>query len=261
MSAVALLSTRRTIRVVERNARSYVRVWPVFVSGFVEPIFYLFSIGIGVGELVGDLPGPGGQPISYQAFVAPAMLAASAMNATVFDCTFNFFYKFKYALTFEGMLATPLGVRDIVRGELAWALVRGAVYCLVFLLTMVAMGLVESWWAVLALPAAVLIGFAFGGAGLGLATFIRSFVDFPYIGLAIAPLFLFSATFFPLDQYPALLQWVVRASPLYQGVVLERALVLGEVDAGLLVHMLYLALVGWFGLRLAVRRLGVLLQP
>jgi lipooligosaccharide transport system permease protein len=261
VSAVALLGARRTIRVVERNARTYVRVWPAFVSGFVEPVFYLFSIGIGVGELVGDLPGPGGQPVSYEAFVAPGMLAASAMNATVFDCTFNFFYKFKYALTFEGMLATPLGVRDVVRGELAWALVRGAIYTLAFLLTMVAMGLVESWWAVLALPVAVLIGFAFGGIGLGLTTYMRSFVDFPYVGLAIAPLFLFSATFFPLDEYPALLEWIVRASPLYQGVVLERALVLGDVDAGLLVHVAYLAAVGWFGLRLAVRRLGVLLQP
>jgi lipooligosaccharide transport system permease protein len=261
MSALALLGARRTLRVVERDARSYVRVWPVFVSGFVEPIFYLFSIGIGVGELVGDLPGPGGQPVSYQAFVAPAMLAASAMNATVFDCTFNFFYKFKYALTFEGMLATPLGVRDVARGELVWALVRGAIYGLVFLVTMTAMGLVESWWAVLALPGATLIGFAFGGVGLGLTTYMRSFVDFPYIGLAIAPLFLFSATFFPLDEYPTVLEWVVRISPLYQGVAIERALVLGDVSAGLLVHAAYLAVVGWLGLRLATRRLGLLLQP
>jgi lipooligosaccharide transport system permease protein len=261
VSAVALLGTRRTVRVVERNVRSYVRVWPAFVSGFVEPIFYLFSIGIGVGELVGDLPGPDGRPVSYEAFVAPAMLAASAMNATVFDCTFNFFYKFKYALTFEGMLATPLGVRDIAWGELTWAVIRACVYCLVFLLTMVAMGLVESWWAVLAVPTAALIGFAFGGAGLGLTTYMRSFVDFPYIGLAIAPLFLFSATFFPLNEYPTVLEWVVRASPLYQGVALERALVLGDVSPGLLLHAAYLAIVGWLGLRLAVRRLGLLLQP
>jgi lipooligosaccharide transport system permease protein len=261
MSAVALLGTRRTMRVVERNLRSYVRVWPAFATGFLEPVFYLFSIGIGVGELVGDLPGPGGTPVTYQAFVAPALLAASAMNATVFDCTFNFFYKFKYALTFEGMLATPLGVRDIARGELAWALARGAVYCLVFLLTMVAMGLVESWWAVLALPVAVLIGFAFGGAGLGLTTFMRSWVDFPYVGLAIAPLFLFSATFFPLDEYPTVLEWLVRISPLYQGVALERALVLGDVGPELLAHAAYLVIMGWLGLRLATRRLGLLLQP
>lgn len=261
MSTIALVSARRTLRVVERNARSYVRMWPAFLSGFLEPVLYLFSIGIGVGQLVGDLPGPDGRPIPYEAFVAPGMLAASAMNATVFDCTFNFFYKFKYALTFEGMLATPLGVRDIARGELAWALARGAVYCAVFLVTMVAMGLVESWWAVLAVPAAVLIGFAFGGAGLGLTTYMRSFVDFPYIGLAVAPMFLFSATFFPLEEYPSLVGWLVRASPLYQGVAMERALVLGDVDATVLLHAAYLAVMGVLGLRLATRRLGLLLQP
>ncbi|HZA88032.1 MAG TPA: ABC transporter, partial [Acidimicrobiales bacterium] len=118
------MGSRRAFRVVERNARTYVRMWPAFLSGFLEPVFYLFSIGIGVGALVGDLPGPGGRPVAYDVFVAPAMLATSAMNGTVFDTTFNFFFKFKYAKTFDGMLATPLGVRDIVRGEVTWALLR-----------------------------------------------------------------------------------------------------------------------------------------
>jgi lipooligosaccharide transport system permease protein len=261
VTAVALLGPRRTLRVVERNVRSYVRMWPAFVSGFVEPIFYLFSIGIGVGELVGDLPGPGGDLVSYRAFVAPAMLASAAMNGTVFDTTFNFFFKYKYAKTFDGMLATPLGVADVARGELVWALVRGGIYSAVFLLTMLALGLVDSWWAVLALPAAVLIGFAFAGAGLGLTTYMRSFTDFAYVGLVITPLFLFSATVFPLDQYPPAAEWVVRATPLYQGVALERALILGSPSWALLGHALYLAVMGWAGLRLATKRLGVLLQP
>ena len=261
MSAVALVGTRRTLRVVERNVRSYARMWPAFVSGFVEPIFYLFSIGIGVGELVGDLPGPGGRPVSYELFVAPAMLATSAMNGTVFDVTFNFFFKYKYAKTFDGMLATPLGVGDVARGELTWALLRGTTYTAVFLLTMVALDLVESWWALLALPAAALIGYGFAGAGLALTTYMRSFTDFAYVGLLITPLFLFSATFFPLDEYPAALEWVVRASPLYQGVALERALVLGDPSWALLGHAAYLAVMGWFGLQVATRRLGRLLQP
>jgi lipooligosaccharide transport system permease protein len=261
MTAVGLLGPRRTMRVVERNVRSYARMWPAFLSGFVEPIFYLFSIGIGVGELVGDLPGPNGQPVSYELFVAPAMLATSAMNGTIFDTTFNFFFKYKYAHTFDGMLATPLGVRDIAWGELTWALVRALMYCAVFLLTMLAMGLVESWWAVLALPAAGLIGFGFAGAGLGLTTYMRAFTDFSYVGLAITPLFLFSATFFPLDQYPPVLEWVVRVSPLYQGVAIERALVLGAPSWALLGHAAYLALMGWGGLRLATKRLGHLLNP
>jgi lipooligosaccharide transport system permease protein len=260
-TAVALLGPQRALRVVERNARAYLRMWAPLVTGFLEPVFYLFSIGIGVGELVGDLPGPDGRPISYELFVAPAMLATSAMNGAVIDTTFGFFFKFKYAKTFDGMLASPLGVPDVVRGETAWALLRGLLYSGVFLLTMAAMGLVESGWAVLALPAAGLIGFAFGGAGMACASFMRSYVDFSYIQLAIVPLFLFSATFFPLSQYPAALEWVVRVSPLYQGVALERALILGDLYPGLLLHAAYLAAMGGIGLRVAGRRLGALLLP
>ena len=260
-TAVAMLGTRRALRIVERNTRSYLRMWPVFLSGFFEPVFYLFSIGIGVGELVGDLPGPGGRPIPYDVFVAPALLATSAMNGTVFDTTFNFFFKFKYARTFDGMLATPLGVQDVVRGEVTWALLRATLYASVFLVTMWAMDLTPSGWAVLALPAALLIGFGFAGAGMGLTTYMRSFVDFDYVQLAIVPLFLFSATFFPLSQYPAALAWVVRISPLYQGVALERALILGDLSPTLLLNAAYLAAMGWVGIRVAGRRLGALLLP
>ena len=106
---------------------------------------------------------------------------------------------------------------------------RGAIYSTAFLVTMLFFGLVSSWWALLAVPAAVLIGFAFAGAGLAATTFMRSFVDFDYVNIAIIPLFLFSATFFPLDRYPAGLQAIIRVTPLYQGVVLERSLVLGDL--------------------------------
>ncbi|HEX6417788.1 MAG TPA: ABC transporter permease [Acidimicrobiales bacterium] len=259
-TVVALVGTRRMGRVIERNARAYLRMWPAFVSGFAEPFLYLFSIGIGVGALVGQLPGPHG-PVDYDQFVAPAMLATAAMNGCVFDTTFNFFFKYKYAKTYDGMLATPLGVGDIVRGELTWALLRGMVHSGVFLATMWAMGLTPSAWSVLALPAAGLIGFGFSGAGLGLTTFMRSWLHFDYVQLAIVPLFLFSATFFPLSQYPAALEWVVRVTPLYQGVAIERALVLGDPSPVLLVHAAYLVAMGWVGLRVAGRRLGRMLQP
>jgi len=259
-TAIALIGTRRALRVVERNTRSYLRMWPAFLSGFLEPVFYLFSIGVGVGSLVGRLPGPHG-PVDYDQFVAPAMLAAAAMNGCVFDTTFNFFFKYKYAKTYDGMLATPLGVGDIVRGELIWALLRGLLYSTVFLATMWALGLTPSAWGVLAVPGAALIGFGFAGAGLGLTTFMRSWFDFDYVQLAIIPLFLFSATFFPLAEYPDALAWVVRISPLYQGVALERALILGDPSPVLLVHAAYLVAMGWVGLRVAGRRLGRMLQP
>lgn len=255
------MSGRRPWRVVERNALAYRRMWVVFLAGFAEPILYLLSIGVGVGGLVGHLPGPGGRSVSYEDFVAPGLLAAAAMNGSVLDSTFNFFVKFKYMHTYDAMLATPMRIRDVARGEVVWALLRGAVYAAAFLVTMAALGLVGSAWAVLALPGAVLIGLAFAGAGLAATTWMRSFVDFDYVNLAIIPLFLFSATFFPLSRYPGALQWIVRCTPLYQGVALERGLVLGDLHWVLLVHVAYLAVLGQVGLRIAARRLVRLLQP
>jgi lipooligosaccharide transport system permease protein len=260
-ATLALVGPLRAARVVERNARSYFRMWPAFVSGFFEPVFYLLSIGIGVGQLVGQIELPGGRLVDYDQFVAPAMMAVAAMNGCVFDTTIGFFFKTKYAHTYDGMLATPLGVEDVVRGELAWALCHSVVNAVVFLVTMAVLGLVPSGWGVLAVPGAALVGFAFGGAGLGLTTYMRSWFDFDYVQLAIFPLFLFSATFFPLDQYPAVVAWIVRCGPLYQGVAIERAVVLGELSPVLLVHAAYLVVMGWVGLRVASRRLGRMLLP
>lgn len=248
-------------KVVERDVMAYRRMWLIFLTGFLEPVFFLLSIGLGVGHLVGRVHGPSGSAVDYQAFVAPGLLAATAMNGAVFDATFNFFFKYKYSKSFAAMLATPLGTHDVAHGELAWSLLRGTTYSGAFLVTMAALGLTGSPWAVLGLPAAALIGFAFAGAGMAATTWMRSFVDFDYVNLTLIPLFLFSGTFFPLEQYPAGLQWLVRCTPLYQGVSLERALVLGHVEPVILVHVAYLAVMGTVGLRIAGRRLALLLQP
>jgi lipooligosaccharide transport system permease protein len=258
--ASRLLVARRPARVVERNALAYRRIWYVFLTGFAEPILYLLSIGVGVGELVGDLV-VGGHTVAYETFVAPGLLASAAMNGAIFDTTFNFFVKFKYMHTYDAMLATPLQAREVATGEVEWALLRGTIYGTGFLATMLVLGLVPSVWGVLAVPAAVLIGFGFAGAGLAATTFMRSFVDFDYVNLAIVPLFLFSATFFPISRYPVALEWVIRATPLYQGVALERGLILGDINVTLLLHGAYLAAMGWIGIRIAGARLGRLLLP
>jgi lipooligosaccharide transport system permease protein len=250
----------RPSRLVERNALAYRRMWHVFVAGLTEPLLYLLSIGVGVGALVGEVPVGGGRTVPYEVFVAPGMLASTAMNGAVFDTTFNFFVKFKYAKTYDAVLATPLGVDDVAVGEVAWALLRGTIYATTFLVTMVVLGLVESWWAVLAVPAAVLISYAFAGAGLAGTTWMRSFVDFDYVTLAVVPLFLFSATFFPLDRYPTVLRWLVQATPAVPGRGAERALVLGEVGWPVLLHATTSVAMGSAGLLVATRRLGRLLQ-
>jgi lipooligosaccharide transport system permease protein len=251
----------RAWRIVERNALAYRRLGLVFAAGMLEPILYLFSIGLGVGALVGDLPTPGGGTVPYEVFVAPGLLAAAAMNGAIFDSTFNFFVKFKYFKTYDAILASPLSPADAAAGEILWSLIRGVAYSAVFLLTMAVLGYTESWWALAALPTTVLIGAAFASVGLAATTYMRSFVDFDYVNLVIIPSFLFSATFFPLSRYPDAVQVIVRLTPLYQGVRLCRAFTLGEVDAGLIFPVVYLLVMTVGGMAVAARRLRRLLQP
>jgi lipooligosaccharide transport system permease protein len=251
--------SRRARHLIERNLLVYRRIWVVILSGFFEPVFYLLSIGIGVGALVGDLDLPDGRTVSYAAFVAPALLASSAMNGAVFESTFNIFFKLKWGKTYDAILATPMQPGDIALGEITWSLFRGALYAAGFLTVMVAMGLMQSWWGLLALPATILIGFAFGAVGMAATTFMKGWQDFDLVSLVTLPLFLFSATFYPLDVYPPVLQTLTALSPLYHGVVLIRGLTLGALDWSLLGHAGFLVVMGMAGWLVASRRLGKLL--
>jgi lipooligosaccharide transport system permease protein len=244
--------------IVRRNFTVYRSSWLVFLTGFLEPVLYLFSIGVGVGQMIDGFTF-NGRFVSYAAFVAPAMLAASAMNGAILDSTFGIFFKLRYDKVYEGVLATPMRTIDIARGELAWSLMRSAVYAAGFVVVMAAMGLVSSWWAVLAWPATWLIGFAFAGTGMALTTFMKSWQDFEYIQLGIVPMFLFSATFFPVTAYPGVLRWVIEATPLYRGVTLTRELTTGALSVDSLVSVAYLLALGLVGLRIASRRLDKLL--
>ncbi|MDQ3870297.1 MAG: ABC transporter permease [Chloroflexota bacterium] len=250
---------RRATRLIERNLFVYRRLWLVLLSGFFEPLFYLLAVGFGVGSLIGAIEGPGGKAVAYPLFVAPAMLAASAMNGAIFDATFNFFSKLKEDKLYDAVLVTPLSVADVAVGEVGWALTRGTLYAVGFLAAMLALGLIASPWAILALPAALFIGFAFAALAMAGATFMRKWTDFDYIFLVTLPLFLFSATFFPLSAYPAELRFVVQLSPLYHGVELLRGLTLGAVGPHLLVHVAYLGALGTVGVAVVGRRLGKLL--
>lgn len=258
--APMLPARRRSWRLVERNVLSYRRTWYVFMSGFLEPLLFLLSIGIGVGKLVGDLT-VGGHVVSYHEFVAPGLLATAAMNGALLDTTFNFFVKYKYSHTYDAVIATPINPNQIAYGEITWAVLRGAIYSAAFLITMVFFGDVNSWWGVLALPGAVLVSFAFSSAGLAGTTFMRTWIDFDYVNMVMIPLFLFSATFFPISRYPDWLATVVKCTPLYQGVVLERSLCLGDLSWTLLLHAAYLLVMGLVGLRIAGPRLVRLLEP
>jgi lipooligosaccharide transport system permease protein len=242
-----------------RSARASRRTWLAFVSGFFEPVFYLLAMGTGLGSLVGELPGPDGRPISYAAFIAPGLLAASAMNGAVFDSTYNVFFKLRYARLYDAMLATPLGPVDVALGEIGWALLRGALYATGFLTVMAAFGLITSPWALLALPAALVVAFAFGAIGMAATSFMRSWQDFDLVTLAVLPMFLFATTFYPLSIYPRWLQLVVECLPLFHAVELMRGLTTGVVQAGLLGHLAYFVVMIVVGVAVAARRLEALL--
>jgi len=258
-ATVAPLSPAGALSVITlRNYTTYRRYWKLFLTGFLEPVFYLFSIGIGVGQLI-DTFDFHGRAIPYAEFVAPGMLAASAFNGALMDSTYNVFFKLKYDKLYDQMLATPLTTADVARGEIAWSQLRGSAYAAAFLLIMTAMGLVHSWWALLAFPATILIGFASSAVCMALTTYMKSWQDFDKITLVQLPLFLFSATFFPVTAFPEPLRWVVELTPLYRGVVLCRELTTGALSWGSAVSVVYLVALGVAGLLVVRRRLDALL--
>jgi lipooligosaccharide transport system permease protein len=224
------MTSPRALLLVERNVIVYRRAWIIIASGFFEPVFYLLSIGVGLGALVGDVSDDG-ETVSYTSFVAPGLLAASAMSGVMTDVTSNIFWRLRYGKVYEAMLATPIGVGDVALGEVLVALMRGALYGAGFLVVMLAMGLVHSWWAVLALPAVILIAFAFAAFGLALTTF------------------------YPLAEYPAGVQVLVQVTPLYHGIELVRGLTTGAIEASALGHVAYLAGMSAAFLAIASRRL------
>lgn len=232
--------------------------WLVMLSGFFEPIFYLLSMGIGLGALVGTVTTTSGDEVPYAAFIAPALLAVAAMNGAIYDSTWNVFFKMQFAKLYEGMLATSLGPLDVALGEILLALLRGALYAIGFMVVMQVLGLNLSWWALLALPAVLLIAFGFASVGMAITSYMKTFQQMDWINFVMLPMFLFSATFYPLSVYPQYIQWVIQALPLWHGVELVRGLTTGDVGPIMLVHVLYYLVMIAIGLAFTTKRLRAL---
>ncbi len=270
MTELAVAGHRR--RLVDKtlyagNARSVMwRGWRVasrthygiMISGFFEPVFYLLSLGIGLGGLVGVVAAPDGREIPYAAFIAPALLATSAMNGAIYDSTWNVFFKLNYSKLYDGMLATRLGPLDVALGEIGIALARGAVYAGGFMIVMTALGLNMSWWALAALPATGLIAFGFASLGMAVTSYMKTFQQMDWINFVLLPMFLLSATFYPLSVYPQGVQWFIQAMPLWHAVELVRSLTTGVVHLGLLWHVLYFTVLSVIGIRSTTARLRAL---
>ena len=232
--------------------------WVVFFSGFFEPVLYLASLGLGLGALVGDVAGPDGTPVPYGMYLAPALLAVSAMNGAIYDSTWNVFFKLRYAKTYQTMLSTRLGPLDVALGEIAMALLRGLIYAVGFLIVMTVAGLVTSWTALLMIPGALLVALGFASLGMAVTSWMKTFQHMDWVQIVLMPMFLFSATFFPLAVYPEPIQWVIRVFPLWHAVEMMRALAVGVLSWATAGHVLYFVVMAGIGVLLAARRLGAL---
>ena len=232
--------------------------WAVVASGFVEPLIYLVAFGYGIGQFIDGVVDGNGNPISYAQFIAPALLATSAMNGAIYDSTWNVFFKMHFGRIYNGMLSTSLGTLDVALGEISWALLRGLAYAIGFMAIVTPMGLVPSWWGLLAIPASVLVAFGFAAVGMGITSYLKHRQQMQYIQLVMLPMFLFSGTFFPLTIYPEPVQWLIQALPLWQAIELIRGLTLGILNLAMLGHVLYFVVMIIGGLYFTTRRLTAL---
>jgi lipooligosaccharide transport system permease protein len=219
-------------RVVEHNALVFRRMWRGSMTvSFFTPLFFIASMGLGLGSLVNKSSGGvGGVP--YIDFLAPGLLAATTMQTAAFECTYPVLGKILWDHIYDAMLATPLVVRDIVIGEVAWVTIRMLMVATIFWVVMAAFGVAHTFESLLAIPAATLSGLAFATPLIAFtATQKNDSVMGTVFRLVITPLFLFGGAFFPISRLPLFLQWVAWATPLSHGVALTRGLVLGTLVA------------------------------
>jgi lipooligosaccharide transport system permease protein len=232
--------------------------WMVVASGFVEPVFYLLAFGYGIGQFIDGTTDGAGNPITYAQFIAPALLATSAMNGAIYDSTWNVFFKMHFGKVYNGMLSTSMGTLDVALGEIGWALLRGLAYAIGFMAVVSGMGLIPSVWGLLAIPAAVLVAFGFASVGMGVTSYLKNHQQMQWIQFVMLPMFLFSGTFYPLSIYPEVVQWVIQALPLWQAIELIRGLTLGVLNWAMLGHALYFFAMIIGGLFFTTRRLTAL---
>ncbi len=231
------ISLRHAYRVWLREISVYRNFWKtILLSTALDPIIYLTAMGIGLGRFVGNIEG-----VPYLVFIAPGLVASSAMMGATFETTWNTWMRIHEQRVYEAMMATPVNVEDVVAGELLWATTRSLIQSSIILLVLVVAGLVSGWGVLLIPAVAALTGFVFAIIGLSYNSRIQhmDLLSF-YFTLFITPLFLFSGIFFPLTHLPDPVVWVANLTPLYHSVKVIRALAIGTVGTGTLLHLMWL---------------------
>jgi lipooligosaccharide transport system permease protein len=245
-------------RVWQRNWLVYRRLWHRSLAfGFLQPIMFLTAMGLGIGAIIGSGSRDAFGGVDYVDWLGPGLLAAAAMQTSTFESTYPIMNKIMWGRNYEAMLSTPLGIRSIVLGELAWSAFRIGTLCSVFLVVLTLFGIPRSPMAILAVPFAVLVGLAFSSCLIAFTATQKNDVGFSAVfRFVINPLFLFSGTFFPLTQLPDQVEWVAWLTPLFHGVELIRGAILDQMTLpAALVHAAYLLAMFAIGAYLSERNL------
>jgi len=248
--------SRRFLRVWQRNLKVYRKSWKIsFIPPFLEPLFYLIAFGVGLSGLVGNVPYRGSE-ISYVSFIAPALIGVSIMYNAFFETTYASFVRMYYQKTFDAMLATPLSLEEVITGEIVWGATKSLIAAAIMMAVIGLFGFIRFPEGLLLLPLAMLGGIAFGSIGMfftGIVANIEMF-NLP-VFLFVTPMFLFSGTFFPLENLPSWAQQLALVFPLTHLTHLARAFSFGHADLSLLWETGYLLLFSFIFFPLAIFRM------
>jgi lipooligosaccharide transport system permease protein len=227
----------------------------IWLTAVIEPVLYLLAMGLGVGSLINRKITDGGQQLGYIQFVSPAMLAVSCMSGAISASIFSFYTRHRHLGMFRMISTSSVSPPEVVIADWLWEIIRVTMLSAIFVAVMAATGIVGIGNAFVAFLATILVNAAFAAVGIGLSTLLRGWQDFDIVTVAQTVLFLFSGTFFPIQQYPSWLQPLVQLSPLYQAIELLRGLTVGNYGIALIVHVGYLLLMIAGGLIFSVRRM------
>ncbi len=231
-----MINLRRALSVWQRNFTVYKRLYKSsMVLNFVEPGLYLLAFGIGLSAYLKEING-----IPYIKFIAPGIVASSSAFSATYECTYGTYVRMHYQKTFDAILATPVGIYDLVLGELLWGATKSIIYGTIIICVISVAGLVDSWMVLLTIPFIFLSGMLFSEISVIAAATVPGIDSFNYFyTLFMTPLFLFSGIFFPLDGLPEIVRDLAFFNPLYHMVEIMRAFSAGLI-ASAPPHILWL---------------------
>ena len=239
-----------------RNWTVYRQNWKIgFLAPLLEPLFYLLAFGYGLSALVGKIQDQG-MEVSYTAFIAPALIAINIMNNAFFENTYSSFVRMYYQKTFDAMMATPLSVDEIITGEIVWGAAKSVFSTMIMMAVISLFGLISYPSGLLLIPLAFVGGMAFGAIGMyftGIVPHIDLF-NLPFF-LFITPMFLFSGTFFPVENLPPWAQYMAMALPLTHLTLLARSLCYSRFEGDMLWSLACLIAFGAIFFPLALRKM------